>query len=134
MGTVERRDRGFVPSKRRQPGEDRRSLGGVAGGGGAGGRAVGAGGKSPGLWERVRDRYPRMQPLFARGAALTLALSLSSMALAILLGVTLALGRTFGPRPVQWLCTLYVEFVRGTPLLVQLIMIYFGLPELGLKL
>jgi polar amino acid transport system substrate-binding protein len=91
-------------------------------------------GKSPPFWERVRDRYPRMQPLFARGAALTLALSLSSMALAILLGVTLALGRTFGPMPVQWLCTLYVEFVRGTPLLVQLIMIYFGLPELGLKL
>jgi polar amino acid transport system permease protein/polar amino acid transport system substrate-binding protein len=91
-------------------------------------------GKSPTFWERVRDRYPRMQPMFARGAALTLALSLSSMALAICLGVMLALGRTFGPRPVRWICSIYVEFVRGTPLLVQLIMIYFGLPELGVKL
>jgi polar amino acid transport system substrate-binding protein len=91
-------------------------------------------GKSPPFWERVRDRYPRMMPLFARGALLTLIVSLSSMALAILLGISLALGRTFGPAPVRWLCTMYIEFVRGTPLLVQLIMIYFGLPELGLKL
>jgi polar amino acid transport system substrate-binding protein len=91
-------------------------------------------GKSPPFWERVRDRYPRMQPLFARGALLTLLVSLSSMALAIVLGVTLALGRSFGPAPVRWLCTAYIEFVRGTPLLVQLIMIYFGLPELGVKL
>ncbi len=93
-----------------------------------------AAGKLPPFWERVRDRYPRMQPLFARGALLTLAISLSSMALAIALGVALALGRSFGPAPVRWLCTAYIEFVRGTPLLVQLIMIYFGLPELGLKL
>src|SRR5262249_11947784 len=91
-------------------------------------------GKSPPFWERVRDRYPRMQPLFARGALLTLAVSLSAMALAIALGVLLALGRSYGPSPVRWLATLYIEFVRGTPLLVQLIMIYFGLPELGLKL
>ena len=91
-------------------------------------------GKSPPFWERVRDRYPRMQPLFARGALLTLAVSLSSMALAIALGIALALGRSFGPAPIRWLATAYIEFVRGTPLLVQLIMIYFGLPELGLKL
>jgi polar amino acid transport system substrate-binding protein len=91
-------------------------------------------GKSPPFWERVRDRYPRMQPLFAKGALLTLVVSLSSMALAIVLGISLALGRTFGPAPVRWLCTAYIEAVRGTPLLVQLIMIYFGLPELGLKL
>jgi polar amino acid transport system substrate-binding protein len=91
-------------------------------------------GKSPPFWERVRDRYPRMMPLFARGAALTLLVSVSSMALAIALGVLLALGRSFGPAPVRWLATIYIEFVRGTPLLVQLIMIYFGLPELGLKL
>jgi polar amino acid transport system substrate-binding protein len=91
-------------------------------------------GKSPPFWERVRDRYPRMQPLFARGALVTLSVSLASMALAIVFGITLALGRTFGPRPIRWLATLYIEFVRGTPLLVQLIMIYFGLPELGVKL
>jgi polar amino acid transport system substrate-binding protein len=91
-------------------------------------------GKLPPFWERVRDRYPKTLPLFARGALLTLALSLTAMMLAISLGVLLALGRSFGPRPIRWLCVVYIEFVRGTPLLVQLIMIYFGLPELGLKL
>jgi polar amino acid transport system substrate-binding protein len=93
--------------------------------------AVGA---IPPFWERVRTRYPRMMPLFARGAGLTLLVSLLSMALAVALGVLLALGRSFGPWPVRWLATAYIEFVRGTPLLVQLIMLYFGLPELGIKL
>ncbi len=91
-------------------------------------------GHIPPFWDRVRDRYPRMMPLFARGAALTLLISLVAMAFAVGLGLLLALGRTFGPWPVRLVATLYIEFVRGTPLLVQLIMLYFGLPELGLKL
>jgi len=93
--------------------------------------AVGA---IPPFWERVRHRYPAMMPLFARGAALTLVVSLTSMALAVALGLLLALARSFGPWPLRWLATAYIEFVRGTPLLVQLIMLYFGLPELGIKL
>ena len=91
-------------------------------------------GKLPPFWTRVRERYPQVMGLFARGAALTLALSLAAMTLAIVLGVLLALGRSYGPPPVRWLCVAYIEFVRGTPLLVQLTMIYFGLPELGVKL
>jgi polar amino acid transport system substrate-binding protein len=93
--------------------------------------AVGA---IPPFWERVRTRYPRMMPLFARGAGLTLLVSLLSMALAVALGLLLALGRSFGPWPLRLLATAYIEFVRGTPLLVQLIMLYFGLPELGIRL
>ncbi|MSP59817.1 MAG: transporter substrate-binding domain-containing protein [Myxococcales bacterium] len=91
-------------------------------------------GRLPPFWERVRDRYPRMMPLFARAAGLTLLISLSAMTLAIALGVLLALGRRFGPAPVRFAAVAYIEFVRGTPLLVQLTMIYFGLPELGLRL
>ena len=91
-------------------------------------------GKPPPLWERLRDRYPRVLPLFARGALLTLALSFVAMGLAVPLGVTLALLRKYGPAPLRWLATGYVEFMRGTPLLVQLIMLYFGLPELGVTL
>jgi polar amino acid transport system substrate-binding protein len=91
-------------------------------------------GKPPPLLERIRDRYPRTLRLFARGAALTLALSFVAMAFAVPFGVALALGRKYGPPPVRWLATGYVEFVRGTPLLVQLIMLYFGLPELGVTL
>lgn len=91
-------------------------------------------GKPPPLLERLRDRYPRVLPLFARGALLTLALSFLAMALAVPLGVVLALMRKYGVAPLRWIATGYVEFVRGTPLLVQLIMLYFGLPELGITL
>ncbi len=91
-------------------------------------------GKQPPFLVRVRDRYPRMMPLFAEGALLTLAVSLASMALAVILGVSLALARVYGPRPLRWAAVGYIEFFRGTPLLIQLTMVYFGLPELGLKL
>jgi polar amino acid transport system substrate-binding protein len=86
------------------------------------------------LVERLRDRYPRTLALFARGALLTLALSFVAMALAVPLGVGLALARKYGAAPFRWAATGYVEFVRGTPLLVQLIMLYFGLPEIGITL
>jgi polar amino acid transport system permease protein/polar amino acid transport system substrate-binding protein len=91
-------------------------------------------GKAPPFWQRVRERYPRLMPLFARGAALTLLISALAMALAVALGAALAIGRAYGARPVRGLCTAYIEIVRGTPLLVQLIVIYFGLPELGVRL
>lgn len=91
-------------------------------------------GKLPPFWERVTTRYPVTLPLFARGAAFTVLLSLASMALAVGLGVALGLARKYGSKPVSWLSVCYIEFFRGTPLLIQLTMIYFGLPELGVKL
>ncbi|MFZ5444814.1 MAG: ABC transporter substrate-binding protein/permease [Myxococcota bacterium] len=91
-------------------------------------------GKLPSFRERLTTRYPSMVPLFLRGAGLTLLVSLCAMVLAIVLGVTLALGRRFGPAPVRWLAIAYIELFRGTPLLIQLTVVYFGLPELGLRL
>jgi polar amino acid transport system substrate-binding protein len=72
--------------------------------------------------------------VFARGAVMTLAVSLASMALAMTLGLLLALARSMGPAPLRALAAGWVELVRGTPLLVQITMVYFGLPELGLTL
>ena len=69
-----------------------------------------------------------------RGAAVTLWLSVAAMALAVALGGALALARVYGPAPLAALALGYIELFRGTPLLMQLIMVYFGLPELGLKL
>ncbi len=91
-------------------------------------------GKLPPFWERLRTRYPSLVPLFAKGAGLTLLVSLAAMALAVALGMSLAMARRYGPRPLRWLAVAYIEFFRGTPLLIQLTMVYFGLPELGLKL
>ncbi len=88
----------------------------------------------PPFFDRVLHRYPAMMPLFARAAALTLAVSVLAMILAVALGLLLAVARGFGPRPVQAIAVVYVELFRGTPLLVQLTMVYFGLPELGITL
>ncbi len=42
--------------------------------------------------------------------------------------------RVFGPWPVKILATLYIEIIRGTPLLIQLLIIFYGLPTIGIKL
>jgi polar amino acid transport system substrate-binding protein len=69
-----------------------------------------------------------------RGALVTLWISVAAMALAVGLGAVLALTRVYGPAPLSALALGYVELFRGTPLLLQLIVVYYGLPELGLKL
>jgi polar amino acid transport system substrate-binding protein len=91
-------------------------------------------GKLPPFTERLLHRYPQTFGLFAKAAAVTLGVSLAAMALAIALGLLLAFARVFGSRPLRAFALAYVEFFRGTPLLIQLIMIYFGLPELGVNL
>ena len=61
-------------------------------------------------------------------------LSLGGMFFGLLLGFGLALLRLYAFWPLQWLARVYVSFFRGTPLLVQLFMIYYGLPQLGIQL
>lgn len=66
-------------------------------------------------------------PSLARAAGVTLLLSVLSMALAVVVGVALASGRLYGPLPLRVLTTVYIELIRGTPLLLQLFVIYYGL-------
>ena len=70
----------------------------------------------------------------ARAALVTVLLALGSMVIAVVLGLPLAVGQWNGPRWLQVLCTLYVEFFRGTPVLVQLLFLYFGLPVIGIAM
>ncbi len=65
--------------------------------------------------------------LFLEGAAVTIFLSASAFALALPIGLALALGRLERGRAVRFLSTLYVEVFRGTPLLLQLYVLYFAL-------
>jgi polar amino acid transport system substrate-binding protein len=67
--------------------------------------------------------------LFFEGAGVTLLVSVMAMALAVVLGVLLALARLYGPRALAGLSTAYVEFYRGTPVLLQLYVLYYGLAE-----
>jgi len=68
----------------------------------------------------------RYLPALFRAALITLALSCVSMALAVLSGTLIAVGRVYGAGPLRALLTAWVELVRGTPLLLQLFVLYFG--------
>ena len=69
-----------------------------------------------------------------RAALVTVLIAFGSMLIAVVLGMPLAIGQSKGPGWLQWLCTIYVEFFRGTPVLVQLLFLYFGLPTIGLAM
>ena len=75
----------------------------------------------------TRAAAVRYLPSLFRAAGITLLLSFLAMAVAILLGAAIATGRVYGPRPVEIALTAWVELIRGTPLLLQLFILYFGL-------
>jgi polar amino acid transport system substrate-binding protein len=66
-------------------------------------------------------------PALLRGALLTLLISATAMALAVILGAAIAAGRVYGGTVPRALLTTYVEIVRGTPVLLQLFVLYYGL-------
>ena len=86
-------------------------------------------------WTEKLARYfsPEALSLLAKGAGLTLALSLSAMLLAVALGLILALARVYGPTPLSWLAATWIEVIRGTPLLIQTLFLYYGLPNIGIQ-
>ncbi len=69
-------------------------------------------------------------PSLARAAGLTALVSVLSMLLAVIAGLALASARVYGPGWLRVATTLYVELIRGTPLLLQLFVIYYGLAGL----
>ncbi len=73
-------------------------------------------------------------PLLSAGLIFTVPLTLITFVLGILLGLLVALARLYGPSPLVVLARFYVWLVRGTPLLVQLFLIFYGLPSAGIVL
>ena len=67
------------------------------------------------------------------GLVLTLELSLVTMVIGLIIGLAGAAGRVYGPKWVSVPLAVYVEAIRNTPLIVQLFLIFFGLPSAGLK-
>jgi polar amino acid transport system permease protein len=78
----------------------------------------------------VLDHWPELLD----GAWLTIRLSAMAMVLGLAIAVVCAYARTAAPRPVRWLIAGYVEIIRNTPFLVQIFLIYFSLPGLGIRL
>lgn len=77
------------------------------------------------------DLMRQALPLLLRGARLTFSLMLLALAIGAPLGLLIALGRVSGFAPLKALMTVYVEVVRGTPLLMQIYVIYFVFPLFG---
>lgn len=67
----------------------------------------------------------------ATGVGVTILLSLLSMAASLVLGTLLGVGRVYGPRPMQWAITFYVDTMRSIPVLVVIVWIYFAVPILS---
>jgi len=80
-------------------------------------------------WEVVRD----YSGVLVQSAGMTVVLSCLSFPLAILLGLMIAIGRLYGRPWLRLPLTAYVEFLRGTPVMLQLYFIFFFLPEVGVK-
>jgi len=77
-------------------------------------------------------------PRLIEAAGTTLELTACAITLGFIVGIFLALGRVYGNRPIRAVTSVYVQFFRGTPLLAQLLLIYYGLPPylamVGLKI
>ncbi|MFQ2453155.1 amino acid ABC transporter permease [Aeromonas caviae] len=73
-------------------------------------------------------------PLLSAGLIFTVPLTLITFLLGIVLGLSVALARLYGPAPLVMLVRFYVWLIRGTPLLVQLFLIFYGLPSVGIVL
>lgn len=68
------------------------------------------------------------------GAWLTIQLSVIAMAIGVVVAVLSAVARMAGPAPLRWAIGAYVEVIRNTPFLVQIFIVFFGLPAVGIRL
>jgi polar amino acid transport system substrate-binding protein len=79
-------------------------------------------------------RYAGLMPLLLKGALRSMEISILSMLIAIIFGLILTLMRLYGNAPTSFVAQSVIEVLRGTPLLIQLYLIFFGLPYIGIHL
>lgn len=82
-------------------------------------------------WELVQDSF---WPLLKGGLTGTIPLTLASFTVGLIIALVMALMRISRNRLVSWIARAYISVIRGTPLLVQLFVIFFGLPSIGVTL
>ena len=80
-------------------------------------------------WDIIRESIP----LLAEGVIVTLQVSSLAAVLGLALGVILGLGSLSRNRPIRWFVSAYVDFIRGTPLLIQIFLVFFALPMIGIR-
>jgi polar amino acid transport system permease protein len=82
----------------------------------------------------TQEEYSLFLPGLLEGAVLTVEIAFLGCLLAIVMGVLAAIARMYGPAPLRWLATVYVEIFRGTSALVQLFWLFFVLPQFGVTM
>ena len=83
------------------------------------------------LWGILTDSFPKM---LEYGVKVTIPLTILSFALAIAVALLVALIQYARVKGLRQLCRFYIWIVRGTPLLVQLYIVFYGLPKVGIML
>ena len=81
------------------------------------------------LWRILADAFPK---LLSYGVRVTVPLTILSFALALVIAVVVALIQYAGVKGLRQLCRFYIWIIRGTPLLVQLWLVFYGLPSAGI--
>ena len=79
----------------------------------------------------MKDLVVRYHSFFLEGVGNTLIIAVFTVLFGTILGVLMAMARMSKFKPLKWLATAYIEFFRGTPLMVQLMFIFYGLPMIG---
>ncbi len=82
--------------------------------------------------DMVIDTAVKYNDIFMSGIKVTIVISIMSCFFGLLLGIILAFMKISGIKVLQAIATAYVEIIRGTPILVQISLVFFGLPFLGI--
>ena len=69
-------------------------------------------------------------PLLLAGAAITVEITAMSVTFGLLIGCMIGIARLCSTKPLRYFANVYVDFIRGTPLLVQIFLVYFALPNI----
>ncbi len=73
-----------------------------------------------------------ISPELLQGSLTSLELTVLAISIGLILGIPLSLGRVYGNKIIYTVTTIYIEAFRGTPILTQLFILYFGLPSIGI--
>lgn len=84
------------------------------------------------FFEQIFALLVRYYPYFLDGVKNTLIISALSVVLGLFSGTLMAVMRMGRIKPLKWIAVAYIEFIRGTPLMVQLMFIFYGLPMIGI--
>jgi His/Glu/Gln/Arg/opine family amino acid ABC transporter permease subunit len=85
------------------------------------------------FFDKLWGFLPDILPVLLRATVMTIEVSAGALVVALALGMIVALMRIARIAPLRWIALIYTDVMRGTPALVQLFIIFFGLSDLGIE-